>query len=71
MISYSIFIIDDESVIRDGITMALGSDYQVNAFPSAEKAIKAIKSSPPDLILLDVGLPGINGIQALCEIKKL
>ncbi len=71
MISYSIFIIDDEPVIREGITMALGSDYQVNAFPSAEKAIKAIKSSPPDLILLDVGLPGINGIQALCEIKKL
>ena len=71
MISYSIFIIDDEPVIREGITMALGSDYQVNAFPSAEKAIKAFKSSPPDLILLDVGLPGINGIQALCEIKKL
>jgi DNA-binding NtrC family response regulator len=71
MISYSIFIIDDEPVIREGITMALGSDYRVNAFPSAEKAIKTIKSSPPDLILLDVGLPGINGIQALCEIKKL
>ena len=71
MISYSIFIIDDEPVIREGITLALGSDYQVNAFPSAEKAIRAIKSSPPDLILLDVGLPGINGIQALCEIKKL
>jgi len=71
MISYSIYIVDDEQLIREGITMALGSDYQVNAFPSAEKAIKAIKSSPPDLILLDVGLPGINGIQALCEIKKL
>ena len=71
MISYSIFIIDDEPVIREGITMALGSDYQVNAFPSAEKAIKAIKSSPPDLIILDIKLPGINGIQALCEIKKL
>ncbi len=51
--------------------MALGSDYQVNAFPAAEKAIKAIKSSPPDLILLDIKLPGINGIQALYEIKKL
>ena len=71
MISYSIFIIDDEPVIREGITMAIGSEYQLNAFPSAEKAIKAIKNSPPDLILLDVGLPGINGIQALCEIKKL
>ena len=71
MISYSIYIVDDEHVIREGITMAFESDYQVNAFPTAETAIEAIKSSPPDLILLDIGLPGINGIQALCEIKKL
>jgi len=71
MIPCSIFIVDDEMVIREGITMALGSNYQVKAFPSAEKAIKAIKSSPPDLIILDIKLPGINGINALREIKKL
>jgi two-component system response regulator AtoC len=71
MISYSIFIIDDEPVIREGIAMALESDYQVNAFPAAEKAIEAIKKSAPDLILLDINLPGINGINALREIKKL
>ncbi len=71
MISYSMYIVDDERVIREGITMAFESDYEVNAFSTAETAIKALKSSPPDLILLDIKLPGINGIQALCEIKKL
>ncbi|MBU1162587.1 MAG: sigma-54 dependent transcriptional regulator, partial [Proteobacteria bacterium] len=71
MISYSICIVDDEQVIREGIALAFESDYQVNAFPAAETAIEAIKNSPPDLILLDIGLPGINGIQALSEIKKL
>jgi len=71
MISYLIYVVDDERVIREGITMAFESDYKVNAFSTAEAAIKALKSNLPDLILLDIKLPGINGIQALCEIKKL
>ncbi|MCJ7618037.1 MAG: sigma 54-interacting transcriptional regulator, partial [Desulfobacterales bacterium] len=71
MISYSLYIVDDEQIIREGITMALEFDYQVNAFSTAETAIKALKSSPPDLILLDINLPGISGINALREIKKL
>ena len=71
MISYSLYIVDDEKVIREGITMAFEFDYQVNAFSTAETAIKALKSSPPDLILLDIKLPGINGINALREIKKI
>jgi DNA-binding NtrC family response regulator len=70
MISYSIFIIDDEETIREGITMALEGDYQVAAFPTAESAIKAMKNTQPDLVLLDIGLPGIDGIEALSRIKS-
>ena len=70
MISYSIFIIDDEETIREGITMALEGDYQVAAFPTAESAMKAMKNTQPDLILLDIGLPGIDGIEALSRIKS-
>ena len=70
MISYSIYIVDDEETIREGLTMALEAAYQVKAFSRAETAIKTIRSNPPDLILLDIGLPGISGIEALDEIKK-
>jgi len=66
---YSIYIIDDEQTIREGITMALEADYQVEAFPEAETAIEAIKIHIPDLILLDIGLPGMDGIEALRKIK--
>ena len=69
MITYTIYIIDDEETIREGLTMALEADYKVEAFSKAEIAIEAIKGNPPDLVLLDIGLPGMNGIEALREIK--
>lgn len=71
MISYLIYIIDDEETIREGITMALEPEYQVKAFPTAEAAIKAIKGTPPDLVLLDIGLPGMDGLDALRHIKDI
>ena len=71
MITYSIYIVDDEQTIREGIAMTLETEYQVKAFPTAETAIDVIKSYPPDLVLLDIGLPGMNGIEALRKIKSL
>ena len=43
MIQYSIYIVDDEETIREGVTMALEADYQVEAFSTAETAIDAIE----------------------------
>ncbi|MFC1839343.1 sigma-54-dependent transcriptional regulator [Thermodesulfobacteriota bacterium] len=69
MIGYSIYIVDDEETIRNSVTMALEADYQVKAFATAESAIGAMKDNPPDLVLLDIGLPGMDGIEALSKIK--
>ena len=71
MITYSIYIIDDEESIRESVSMALEADYQVEVFAKAEPAIGVIKNNPPDLILLDIGLPDMNGIEALQKIKSL
>ena len=69
MINYSIFIVDDEATIRDGITMALDGIYQTAAFANAEETIEAMKKGPPDLVVLDIGLPGMSGIEALKKIR--
>ncbi len=71
MIQYSIYIVDDEESIREGVTMALEQHYTVESFSTAEAAIDAIKADLPDLVLLDIGLPGMDGINALREIKGL
>jgi DNA-binding NtrC family response regulator len=70
MTSYTIYIVDDEAVARNGLKLALRKkSYHVAAFESAEEALKAIDEYPPDLVLLDIGLPGMSGVEALEIIK--
>ena len=71
MVRFSLVLIDDEKTIRDGINMAFASEYDVRTFASAEEALKGIGTAPPDLVLLDIGLPGMNGIEALERIKDI
>ena len=66
-----VYVIDDAQAARDIISIALKKTYHVKSFPSAETAIEAMSSDPPDLVLLDIGLPGMNGIEALVQIKRL
>jgi len=68
---YSITIVDDEATIREGVAMALEADYQVETFSTAETAISDMENNPPDLVLLDIGLPGMDGVEALRSIKGL
>jgi len=70
MTNYSVFVVDDEGVAREGVTLALKREYQVQAFASAEAVIDALENDAPDLILLDIGLPGMSGVEALKIIKK-
>jgi DNA-binding NtrC family response regulator len=71
MISYTIFIVDDEQTIRKSVSMALEDRYVVKTFIKAEEALKAMQDGMPDLVLLDIGLPGMNGIEALARIRDL
>jgi DNA-binding NtrC family response regulator len=71
MTSHAIYIVDDEESIQESVTMALEDECSVRSFSSAETAIDTLKTDPPDLILLDIGLPGMNGIEALSRIKEL
>ena len=68
---YSLFVVDDEDIIRNGLASALGADYQVSTFCDAETALAALPGELPDLVLLDIGLPGMGGIEALKHMKAL
>jgi DNA-binding NtrC family response regulator len=71
VVTYSIYVVDDDPDMREVLSLALESKFQVKAFSTAGSAIEVIKDDPPDLILLDIGLPDMSGVDALREIKKL
>lgn len=71
MIQYTVFVVDDEETIREGISSDLEDDYRTLSFSDAESALAQAQEDTPDLVLLDIGLPGMNGIQALKHFKEL
>jgi len=71
MIDYTIFVVDDEKTIREGIATELEDDYTVHTFETAEEALEQFLDQRPELILLDIGLPGMNGTQALKKFKNI
>ncbi len=67
----SILIIDDSSVNNLLLQNILEDEgYTVNVAFSAEEAYTSMKEHKPELILLDIMMPGINGFNVLKEIKK-
>ncbi len=66
----TVLIIDDEQDIREALKGVFRDEgYEVKTSGSAEDALRKLDSAPPDLVLLDIWLPGIDGIEALKEIK--
>jgi len=64
--SHSILIVDDEAGIRQSLASILRDEgYQVEAVSSGEECLVALERQPFDLVLLDVWLPGIDGIETL------
>ena len=66
-----IMVIDDDQDLPELIkAILLKEGYQVSAYHDAESAIADVKMQKPDLILMDVMLPGLNGAEAIKEIRK-
>lgn len=65
-----ILIVDDQMALRRLLFEVLKGDFDVYLVCSGEEAIKIAEECKPDIILLDVGLPGISGIDALPRLKQ-
>ncbi len=67
-----ILVVDDEETIRYCLKEALEEEgYKVYSEESAEKSLKIVKEVLPDLILMDLMMPEMNGIDLLKEVKSL
>ncbi len=68
----NILVVDDESVIRDGCTRILTKEgYNVESVENGMECLERVKQKSYDLILLDLMMPGMSGLEIIQEINKL
>jgi DNA-binding NarL/FixJ family response regulator len=70
---YRIVIADDHTILREALKALLSSDPSFEVVGEAEdgrEAIQVVKKFIPDLILIDLSMPKLNGMDAIKEIKK-
>lgn len=68
-----VLIADDHKMVREGLRRILEFDGEIQVIDEAdngEECINKIRSSKPDIVLLDINMPVMNGIEALQEIRK-
>ena len=66
-----ILVVEDDSTVRNLITTTLKSnDYRYITAPNGEGAIAAASSQQPDIVLLDLGLPDMDGVQVIKRIRS-
>jgi len=73
MMTIRLLLVDDHAVIRSGLKMLLENERDVEIAGEASSASEAIEAAmllKPDVILMDIGLPDLSGIDATREIKK-
>lgn len=68
-----ILIVDDHTLLRAGLRALLSQDTDIEIVGEADNgrdAIRAISMQVPDLVLMDLNMPGMNGIEAIVDIKR-
>src|SRR6187402_3391701 len=67
-----ILVIDDEAAIRDSMRMILEYEhYEFTGAASGSDGVAAVRRDPPDVVVLDIKMPGMNGLDTLAEIRKI
>ncbi len=66
-----VLIVDDHAVVTDGIANILDPDMQADTAASGADALQLIQKKKFDVVLLDITMPDMNGLEALIQIKEV
>ncbi|MBI2203027.1 MAG: response regulator [Candidatus Rokubacteria bacterium] len=66
-----ILIVEDNEVVIEVLRDFLSEGYDVDAVQNAEAALETIQATAPDAILMDVRMPGTDGLTLLASLRKL
>lgn len=68
--SLRILVVDDERAIRRFLKVSLGNQYEVFEAVNGEEALQAAVTEHPDLIILDLGLPDMDGVEVTRRLRE-
>jgi DNA-binding NarL/FixJ family response regulator len=69
-----LLVVDDHAIVRRSICFLLAQELTLDVIcqtTSGEDAVTKAEELQPDMVLLDIGLPGINGIEAARQIRNV
>jgi len=66
----SLLIVDDEAGVRASLRMIFNKDFRILEAASSEVAIEKAQEESPEIVLLDIRLPGVGGLEVLRRIKE-
>ncbi len=66
----SVFIVDDKDSMLKMLSTLLGNDWNVETFRSASQALERFRRSPADLVLTDIRMPDMDGMELLQTVKR-
>jgi DNA-binding NtrC family response regulator len=69
--SKRVLVVDDNQVIQDILKQFLGRGYSVEVAGSASIALMAVIQKSPDAIILDVRMPGVDGLSLLKSLREI
>ncbi len=70
----AVSLIEDDDEIREALALLIAESpgfVLISSFPDCEQALKSIGKDPPDVLLMDIGLPGMSGIEGVTQIKRI
>jgi len=70
---FDVLLVDDHKIMRDGIKAILSRTDEFRVAGEAENgpdAVQFVKQRKPDVVLMDIGLPGLNGVETTAEILR-
>lgn len=73
MTNMRVVLVDDHAILREGIRYLLSASGEVDVVGEAEngqQALELVERLKPDAVLMDIAMPGMNGIEATAELKK-
>lgn len=65
-----VLVVEDEPPLRELITVTLGAQFECDEAVDGESALEMLKGDVPDLVLVDVMLPGKSGLDVLAEMRE-